>query len=129
MEMNSGSAKRHTWLSYSWSPQAPPTLNICTPITANMNCSKFVTNNMLPMVLIATTTHCTTCYNQVKVLSIQNHLSVTILRHIIYFVPSCINTLLCINVAQLRYLLKVFVPFLQQQHLRPYFNLANIYTY
>ena len=36
------------------------TLNSCTPITANMNSSRHVTNMMLPMVLMATMTHCTT---------------------------------------------------------------------
>lgn len=38
------------------------TLNSCTPITANINCSRYVTNIMLPIVLIATITHFTTYY-------------------------------------------------------------------
>lgn len=49
--------------------QKPPTLNICTPMTANMNCSNDVTNNMLPIVLMATITHWTTCYNHGKNMS------------------------------------------------------------
>lgn len=36
------------------------TLNNCTPMTANINCSRYVTNIMLPIVLIATITHFTT---------------------------------------------------------------------
>lgn len=39
-----------------------PTLNNNTPITANMNCSRHVTRTILPIVLTATITHCTTCY-------------------------------------------------------------------
>lgn len=38
------------------------TLNSWTPITANINCSRYVTNIMLPIVLIATITHFTTYY-------------------------------------------------------------------
>lgn len=38
-----------------------PTLNNWTPITANMNCRRQVTNTMLPMVFTATITHWTTC--------------------------------------------------------------------
>lgn len=37
------------------------TLNSCTPIQANMNWSKVVTIMMLPIVLMATNTHWTTC--------------------------------------------------------------------
>lgn len=37
-----------------------PTLNNWTPITANMNSSRQVTNTMLPMVFTATITHWTT---------------------------------------------------------------------
>lgn len=42
------------------------TLNSWTPITANMNSSKHVTRTILPIVLTATMTHCTTCYNVEK---------------------------------------------------------------
>ena len=34
----------------------------CTPMQANMNCSSVVTIMMLPMVRMATKTHCTTCW-------------------------------------------------------------------
>lgn len=37
------------------------TLKSCTPMQANMNCSSVVTIMMLPMVLMATNTHWTTC--------------------------------------------------------------------
>lgn len=37
------------------------TLKSCTPIQANINCSRVVTIMMLPMVLMATNTHWTTC--------------------------------------------------------------------
>lgn len=37
------------------------TLNSCTPMQANMNCSRVVTIMMLPIVRMATNTHCTTC--------------------------------------------------------------------
>lgn len=37
------------------------TLKSCTPMHANMNCSSVVTIMMLPMVLMATKTHWTTC--------------------------------------------------------------------
>ena len=40
------------------------TLNSWTPMQANMNCSRKVTSMMFPMVLMATTTHCTTCYER-----------------------------------------------------------------
>lgn len=42
------------------------TLKSCTPIQANINWSKVVTMTMLPMVLMATNTHCTTCWNNHK---------------------------------------------------------------
>lgn len=38
-----------------------PTLNNCTPMTANMNCSRHVTRTIFPMVFTATITHWTTC--------------------------------------------------------------------
>ena len=38
------------------------TLKSCTPITANMNCRRYVTNIMLPIVLMATITHFTTYF-------------------------------------------------------------------
>lgn len=38
------------------------TLNNCTPTTANINCNKYVTSIMFPIVLIATITHFTTYY-------------------------------------------------------------------
>lgn len=38
-----------------------PTLNNCTPMTANINCSRHVTRTIFPMVFTATITHWTTC--------------------------------------------------------------------
>lgn len=42
------------------------TLKSCTPIQANMNCSRVVTIMILPIVLIATKTHWTTCWKERK---------------------------------------------------------------
>ena len=42
------------------------TLKSWTPITANMNSRRNVTSTMLPMVLTATITHWTTCWNEEK---------------------------------------------------------------
>ena len=39
-----------------------PTLKSWTPMQANMKFSSMVTKTMLPMVLMATNTHWTTCY-------------------------------------------------------------------
>lgn len=39
------------------------TLKSWTPMQANMNCSRVVTIMMFPMVLMATNTHWTTCWN------------------------------------------------------------------
>lgn len=44
--------------------KGPPTLNNWTPMHANMNWSKVVTIMMLPMVLMATKTHWTTCWGR-----------------------------------------------------------------
>lgn len=41
------------------------TLNSWTPMQANMNCRRVVTIMMFPMVLMATNTHWTTCWNTV----------------------------------------------------------------
>ena len=49
-------------VSLEWSLQEKNfPLKSCTPMTANMNCRRRVTRTMLPMVLTATMTHCTTC--------------------------------------------------------------------
>lgn len=48
-------------LHFSFFPSLHCTLKSCTPIQANMNCSSVVTIMMLPMVLMATNTHWTTC--------------------------------------------------------------------
>lgn len=44
-----------------------PTLNNCTPITANINCRRHVTSTIFPIVFTATMTHCTTCYKNNKI--------------------------------------------------------------
>lgn len=41
------------------------TLKSWTPMQANMNCRRVVTIMMFPMVLMATNTHWTTCWNTV----------------------------------------------------------------
>lgn len=46
-----------------------PTLNNCTPITANINCRRQVTNTMFPIVFTATITHWTTCYTTQYILN------------------------------------------------------------
>lgn len=42
-------------------PAGGLTLKSWTPMQANMNCRRVVTRTMLPMVRMATNTHCTTC--------------------------------------------------------------------
>lgn len=42
------------------------TLKSWTPMTANMNCRRYVTSMIFPMVFIATITHLTTYYKQGK---------------------------------------------------------------
>lgn len=55
------------------------TLKSCTPIQANMNCSRVVTIMMLPMVLMATNTHCTTCYTEKNCLGLKSYETTSVL--------------------------------------------------
>lgn len=56
-----------------FSPDFFLTLKSCTPMQANINWSSVVTMTMLPMVLMATNTHCTTCWNRREKQRVNTH--------------------------------------------------------
>lgn len=61
-----------------------PTLNNCTPMTANMNCRRHVTRTIFPIVLTATMTHWTTCCSG----QLHSYIIVLILWFCLYVVGS-----------------------------------------